>query len=374
MRSLDDTAHPGDFEQKSGPRPVVVLGHHELDYPRNQSLQRALDRVGRSRVVCHSHAPFPFRHVVLAAKLLAAPTAAKVVLVTEGGHRLVPWVKLLCRMTGRRVVFDPFTSRYDTRVVDRGWFEPGSLQAKIAHFQDWSSTRAADFLLFDTDEHREYFYSRYGLDGPCAVVRVGVPEQLFTPRVQQVVERTRLEVLFYGTYVPLQGVEIIVEAAALLRSGPHRFTLIGEGQSFDSAQARAHELGLEAPQFVQLPPIAFEALPERLADADVVLGIFGTSAKASRVVPNKVVQAAAMGRPIISADTPAMRRYFEQRESALLVPPGDAPALASAVRELAVDADLRLKIGAGARRVFEESFSDAVATRTLADVLKQLEE
>jgi glycosyltransferase involved in cell wall biosynthesis len=357
-------------------RPVIILGHHELDYPRNRALQFALRQAGRRLIVCHSRVPFPLRHFVLGAKLLRASRFARVVLVTEGGHRLVPWVKLLCRLTRRRVLFDPFTSRYNTRVEDRGWYQPGTMSSRIAHFQDWSSTRSADFLLFDTEEHRDYFYTRYGLTCPSAVVPVGVPEKLFQPgtAMERDAKRGDVDVLFYGTYIPLQGIETIVDAAALLRDSPLRFQLLGRGQTFASIRRRVAELGLDPERFQLLPPVPFESLPERLANADIVLGIFGTSEKASRVVPNKVVQAAAVGRAIVTADTPAIRRYFQHGTSAWLVPAGDAKAVAEALLELATDATLRARIGAGAREAFLTHFTQAAAIKTLLTVLAQLEQ
>ncbi|MEO1271994.1 MAG: hypothetical protein AAFX99_28185, partial [Myxococcota bacterium] len=76
--------------------------------------------------MCHSRAAFPWRHLVLAQKLLQVPRDVKVVYVTEGGHRLVPLVRLLCRWTGRRILFDPFLSRYNTRVEDRKLYTRGT--------------------------------------------------------------------------------------------------------------------------------------------------------------------------------------------------------------------------------------------------------
>jgi len=65
-----------------------------------------------------------------------------------------------------------------------------------------------------------------------------------------------------------------------------------------------------------------------------VLGIFGTSAKAGRVIPNKVFQALACGAPVVTADTAAARELLRDGESALLVPPGDPEALAAAIRRV----------------------------------------
>ena len=73
-------------------------------------------------------------------------------------------------------------------------------------------------------------------------------------------------------------------------------------------------------------------LPGEIARASICLGVFGTSDKAARVVPNKVFQCAAAGRAVVTAATPAMTGAFG--DAFVTVPVGDPTALADAVREL----------------------------------------
>ena len=110
-----------------------------------------------------------------------------------------------------------------------------------------------------------------------------------------------------------------------------------------------------------------------MTQADVALGIFGETDKAARVVPNKVVQAAAMGRPIITADTPAIRRYFTNHQHIMLVPAGDPESLANAVLTLRDNLDICARIGRGARHVFENAFSLQAISRTMVGAIEQLE-
>ena len=77
--------------------------------------------------------------------------------------------------------------------------------------------------------------------------------------------------------------------------------------------------------------------PSEIQAAGCALGIFGTGAKAARVIPNKAFQAIACATPLITADTPAARELLTDGHDALLVPPGDPEALAAAVRRLAAD-------------------------------------
>ena len=76
-----------------------------------------------------------------------------------------------------------------------------------------------------------------------------------------------------------------------------------------------------------------EDLPDVVAAHDVCLGIFGTSGKARRVVPNKVYQGIAAGCVVVTSDTPPQRRILGG--GARFVEPGDALALADALQALA---------------------------------------
>ena len=105
--------------------------------------------------------------------------------------------------------------------------------------------------------------------------------------------------------------------------------------------------------------VPYAELPARIAAADVVLGIFGKTAKARMVIPNKVYQAAAVGSAIVTADTPAIREVFVPGESVYAIEPTPR-ALADALLALARDPALRARLAQGARA--------AVARVAAADV------
>ena len=202
---------------------------------------------------------------------------------------------------------------------------------------------------------------------------MGVPEDIFRfPSTMVTKSKERFEVLFYGTFIPLQGIETIVEAAGLLPKCV-RITIIGKGQTWDSVMAAVPPSVVADGRLQFKDPVPFDSIPDRLTRAHVALGIFGQTDKASRVVPNKVVQSAAMGRPIITADTPAIRRYFKSNENILLIPAGNADALAKAVLTLKDNPDMCSRLGKGARSVFESEFSLEAISRKLIAAIEHLE-
>lgn len=349
-----------------GPLRVCMLGQHERGYPRNVLTMRLLQRLGCTVTEMTSLAPGVLREVELLARFARGARGIDVVLVTEGGHRFVPTIAPLARALRVPIVFDAFTSRYNTYVEDRQTVASGTLKARQLWWMDKLAIHAADVCVFDTREHARYFGEHYGAPKRAHVIEVGVDETLFG--ASELNTAQRFEVLFYGTYIPLQGVQVIVEAADRLRHDPTiAFTLIGSGQTHAQIAERARQLTL--PNLVLRDLVPPHALPELIKRADVVLGIFGDTTKAANVVPNKVVQAAASARPIITRVSPAIGHYFMDGSSALLVAP-DAAALAGAILKLRDQPDLRTALASNARAVFEQHFSERALTVKMAAVLE----
>ncbi|GAB4183529.1 MAG: glycosyltransferase family 4 protein [Thalassobaculales bacterium] len=83
-------------------------------------------------------------------------------------------------------------------------------------------------------------------------------------------------------------------------------------------------------------------------------------------VPRSLLEAAACGRPLLASEVAGCRDLVRDGENGLLVPPGDVPALAAALRRLIADRALRQRLGSAARQMVEGPYSAAaVATATL---------
>ena len=267
------------------------------------------------------------------------------VVVGYPGHFDLPAARRAAH--GRPVVFNPLVSLADTLVGDRRRFRAGSLAARALERVDRHAFRSADLVVADTHAHA-HFLGRLADRDDIAVCFVGAEDRLFRPGWRPV---EPFRALFVGKLIPLQGVETILEAA---RAAPDvQFRVVGSGQL--DALLATKPVNVE-----HIPWIEYEHLPTELHAAGCALGIFGTTAKAQRVIPNKAFQALACGTPLVTADTPAARELLIDGESALLVPPGDARALADAVRRLAHDTELARRIGAGGRDLYARTASEQV--------------
>ena len=109
-----------------------------------------------------------------------------------------------------------------------------------------------------------------------------------------------------------------------------------------------------------------------LWNAGCSLGIFGTTEKALRVIPNKAYEALACGTPLVTSDTRASRELLADGENALLVPPGDPNALAEAVRRISQDAALAQRLSAGGLDVYRRHASETVLGERWRQLLETL--
>jgi glycosyltransferase involved in cell wall biosynthesis len=262
---------------------------------------------------------------------------------------------------GRPVVFNPLVTLTDTLVEDRRRFGPGSFAGRALRALDRRALRGADLVVADTRQNAQYLSELAELPRErLAICFVGAEERIFTPGWAPSEPFTAL---FYGKLIPLHGVATVLEAARL--EPDLRFRVIGSGQL-------EHVLDGRPPNVEWVRWVNYEWLPDELQDAGCALGIFGTTAKAQRVIPNKVFQALACGVPLVTADTAAARELLGDGTDAVLVPPGDAEALARAVRRLADDDAFAERIARGGRAAYERHASEEVLGRRWRELIEGL--
>lgn len=304
----------------------------------------------------------------LTARWITGPPT-DVVIVGYLGHVDVLLAKALTR---RPVVLNALLSLHDTVVNDRGLMPERSPGARTLRALDRLACRTADLVFLDTQAHIEYFHSEFELAAErFHRVLVGSDYTAKPPSAKPPGSPCR--VLFVGTFIPLHGVGVILDAARHLEAGDAAVIvrLIGHGQEFTAAAERVRSEGLSRVELADRW-ISREDYGRELAEADVCLGIFGATAKTQRVIPSKVYDALAAGRPVITADTPAARELLTHGVDAWLCPANDARALADAIRTLATDAALRARLAEGARRTYAMRCSPQVIGKDVAAKLEML--
>lgn len=340
------------------------LGTYESDYPRTRVLHAGLRELGVPVVEMHRPVWELRRHKVgmgagqTAASLarhagawagigreVARRPAARAVVAGYLAQPDAPFAWLAARRLKVPLVVDFMISLWDTLAGDRG--RAGAMAARGLRAVDRLAIRAADLVLADTHANARFLVEKLGAHPDrVAVVPVGAEPHRFPASPMP---SGPARAVFYGKLSPMHGLDTILAAAR--RPGVPPIRMIGDGQLgpwLDAEVARDPPPGLE-----RISWVPYEGLGAEISACAISLGVFGVSDKASRVVPNKVWQAMAAGRAIVTADGPAIREVLTHGDDALLVPPGDPVALGDALAGLAADAALCARLGTRAQATFQ---------------------
>ncbi|MEI8239887.1 MAG: glycosyltransferase, partial [Actinomycetota bacterium] len=224
------------------------------------------------------------------------------------GHFDVLLARRLFR--GVPIVLDHLIGASST-AADRG--VDGGLRQRLLRSLDAAALASADLVVVDTDEHLQALPEAHR--GRAITVLVGAPATWSAAGgTHDHTTANPLRVVFFGLFTPLQGAPTIGAAIGALAQHDIEFTMIGTGQDLDATRQAA----AANPHVRWIDWVDADALPAEVAAHDVCLGIFGTTPKALKVVPNKVYQGAAAGCAVVTSDTDPQRRVLG--DAAMLVP------------------------------------------------------
>ena len=234
------------------------------------------------------------------------------------------------------------------------WLYRKILQARRGH------------VVFQNPDDLETFVSQ-GLVAPEKTVIIrssGVDVSRFSPRPgnPDVPASGVPTVLFVGRLLKEKGVYDYVEAARLVKSDrPVCFKIAGDldlGNPSSVPEAQVEEWRLEGA--VDLLGHV-ESIDDVIALADImVLPSYREG------TPRALLEAAAMGKPIVATDVPGCREVVIHGKTGFLVPVRDPKSLAESISELLNNPALAAEMGSQGRLLVEEEFSvDSVVSRTL---------
>jgi glycosyltransferase involved in cell wall biosynthesis len=170
---------------------------------------------------------------------------------------------------------------------------------------------------------------------------------------------------YVGRMIAIKGVATLVAAQQTLqrRGIDLRLILAGapDAENFSAIDAATLARWQSLPGIAWLGPR--EDVRQIWAEAQIAV----LASEGGEGLPKTLLEAAAMGRPIVATDIPGNRAVARAGINALLVPPGDAAALADALAMLTGDAALRWRFGLAGRALVEAEFADrAIIDRTAA--------
>ena len=267
-----------------------------------------------------------------------------VMMIPWRGVLTLPLAKLVHK---KPIIYIPAFSIYDTLVNDRKKIAKNSLKAKFVHFVDKTACNWSDMIIVESSEEIKYFEKEFGLaKKKFRQYPLAADESIFYPQASMKNPNEKFIVLFFGSFIPLHGIETIVKSAKILRkSDDIIFRICGEGQTKIEVKKLIKENNLNNVKLLGF--VSKETLIENIHSSDICLGIFGKTEKAKKVVTNKVFQILASKKPLITMESPAsLEAHLEDKVNCILVPPSSPEKLAESILFLKNDPTKRYQLGA----------------------------
>lgn len=262
-------------------------------------------------------------------------------------------------------------------IVDLGVFSRGRPWTRALYRLERYLYRRADRLCGVTPAFARHWV-RQGVPAEKIVtVENGVDRACFAPRPTAARHRAKhgwggdFVILYIGTHGLAQGLGVLLDAAVHLRSERSlRFVFVGDGAERSSLMRRAKDLALTRVEFHPSQPRA--DVPDWLSAADLAVVCLRDRPVFEQVLPSKMFEIMACGRPIVMASRGESAELLQRAGAGWIVPPEDPLALAEAILAAKRDPEERSQRGrSGLEFVTRNYDRDVLATRYL-EVLKGL--
>lgn len=203
---------------------------------------------------------------------------------------------------------------------------------------------------------RDLLIQEYGLSrDQLGVISNGVDADKLSPPVQHRSERKRDKIVFgaVGRFFPIKNFPLLMRAfRRVLGEGlAVELRIAGDGPHDALIKALRSELGL----------VEHLLLPGYVEDMTTFFGeldVFVLSSD-NEANPNALLEAMSAALPCVSTDVGGAAEVLDRGRCGLLVPPNDERAMADAMIKLAVDAELRTKLGDAARAHILANYSQS---------------
>ncbi len=310
---------------------VLFVTTKQLSYIRNsQEMRICREYADQVDVIGSDSSSYPVRLARVYGELLRRScTKYDVVFIGFSPQLVLPawhW-----KFQKKIIIIDFFISVYDTLCQDRGKVKPYGVLGKLLKKWDQRTLSKADCVLCDTEAHGRFFREELGAQAEAMeVLYLEADPSLYYPReiVKSQEWEDRFVILYFGSILPLQGVDVILDAIQRLQN--HReymdgleFVLIGP--------LSEKQMGLVRKlSYVHWERwLAQEELGDWIAMADLCLAghFHPTIAKARRTIPGKAYIYEVMEKPMILGDNEANRERYTESDRVSFVPMGDAQAL-----------------------------------------------
>jgi len=277
----------------------------------------------------------------------------------------------------KKIITDFFISFYDTEVNDRKNYKPESREAKMAKKHDKDAIINSRLVFFLNQSEAEYYTKVLDIDITKINYRIlplCIDEK--PPANMDYFRKKRkcLNLCWCGSYIPLQGLDVILKAVSLLRKMDLHLYIWGRADKNSGEYANLID-SLNIQDIVTIHNEWGGDSRKKWEDfivavCDISLGIFGQSMKARTVIANKVIDGIAFRTPVITAHSHGLQEYFSGNDD-IFMTQNTPEALAEMIEYVANNhINLDLNIGK-AFTIYKNHFTPEIFTGKLSVYLEE---
>lgn len=311
---------------------VLFITTKNLDYLRNtQEIDIIKESTEHLDILGYKDKSYFKRLVKIYCKLmkLVFTNDYDVIFIGFAPQLVLPFLKSLKNRS--YIITDFFISCYDTLVFDRKKFRDKTFISRKIFNIDKATLLQSNHIICDTKAHQQYFADTFGMDkSNSTVLYLKADTTIYFPHQVERPEKLKNKfiVLYFGSILPLQGVDIVLKSAKLLENQDDIFFYI-IGPLTDEQKKEYSEL--KNTEFIHW--LSQDKLSDKIAEADLCLaGHFSnTIDKAKRTIPGKAYIYDAMKKPMILGDSPANHELYKPSNDIYFVEMGNHTALSELI-------------------------------------------
>ena len=278
--------------------------------------------------------------------------------------------RLLSWWRGKPVAIDLYMSLY-LIATERGLVAKSPLTGAVIRRLEQIGLKLCDLIICDTLGYRDYHCETYQLTADrFRFVPAGADDRLFFPREAQK-SSDKFTCAYHGTFLPSHGLETIIDAAEELQEHADiEFVFFGTGPEEGKIKALAKDAELRNVRFSGW--VERDEMAEKLAAADVCLGVFGTTLQSRITVQNKIFEGLALGLPVITGASPTAQDALIDQQEVYFVERENGRSLADGILTLKQDGGLRQAIAKNGREKFMTKHTVKALGAQLAQQLREV--
>lgn len=316
------------FENKN----VLFITTKNLDYLRNtQEIEMIKESADKIKIIGYEDKSYIKRLIKVYWNILTASVKKyDIIFVGFAPQLILPL--FAWKFKNKEIIIDFFISVYDTMVNDRKKFKDKGLCGRLCKWLDTKCIKCGQYIISDTKTHGDYFAHEFGVErSKINTLYLKADRSIYYPRQQLKPEdiKDKFTVLYFGSVLPLQGIEVIMEAMNRLKDIPDiYFYFIGPVK--DSIAK------IKGDNIKYIKWLNQEKLAEYISYSDLCLaGHFNKEInKAKRTIPGKAYIYEAMEKPMILGDNRATRELFSEDDRHFFVEMGNGQALADKILQI----------------------------------------